>query len=115
VDAGDVRVIRPLMHVRQRETSSFAYGCGLPVIADNCPACYEAPKERRHIKKMLAAQEAVFPPLSRSSVGLWRRSMNPRSQTCWQSYPAGTWTPGSMWRARASVSARTAVASVLDW
>ncbi|KAJ1634843.1 hypothetical protein T492DRAFT_864325 [Pavlovales sp. CCMP2436] len=48
VDAGDVRVIRPLMHIRERETRAFAYGCGLPEIADNCPAYYEAPKERSH-------------------------------------------------------------------
>jgi tRNA 2-thiocytidine biosynthesis protein TtcA len=61
VDARDLRVIRPLMHVRERETRAFAYGCGLPVIADNCPACFEAPKERRHVKKLLAAQEAAFP------------------------------------------------------
>lgn len=33
----------------------------LPVIAENCPACFEAPKERHRIKQLLASQEILFP------------------------------------------------------
>ena len=36
---------------------------GLPVIAENCPACFEAPKERHHIKKLLAKEESLNPNL----------------------------------------------------
>eukprot|EP00959_Pyramimonas_sp_CCMP1952_P005978 125280-Pyramimonas_sp.AAC.1 len=39
------------------------YGFGLPVIAENCPACFEAPKERHHIKKLLAKEESLNPNL----------------------------------------------------
>ena len=38
--AGDLRVIRPLVYVRERQNFDFAKTAGLPVIADNCPACY---------------------------------------------------------------------------
>jgi hypothetical protein len=41
----------------------FSYDAGLPVINENCPACFEAPKERNHIKKLLAREESVFPSL----------------------------------------------------
>ncbi len=39
---------------------------GLTVINENCPACFEAPKERQRVKLMLAAQEAVHPNLYNS-------------------------------------------------
>ncbi|GFU72466.1 tRNA-cytidine(32) 2-sulfurtransferase [Trichonephila clavipes] len=35
----------------------------LPVIPENCPACFEAPKERHRMKQLLAAQEIQFPNL----------------------------------------------------
>ena len=31
------------------------------MIAENCPACFEAPKERHRVKQLLAAQEIMFP------------------------------------------------------
>lgn len=31
------------------------------MIAENCPACFEAPKERHRIKQLLASQEIMFP------------------------------------------------------
>ena len=61
VDAGDLRVIRPLMHVRESATREFSYNASLPVIADNCPACFSAPQERYHVKKLLAKEESLFP------------------------------------------------------
>ncbi|QKT03396.1 tRNA 2-thiocytidine biosynthesis protein TtcA [Ectothiorhodospiraceae bacterium 2226] len=58
VDAGDLRVIRPLAYVRERQTAAFAADAGLPVIGDNCPACFAMPTERAHIKGLLAQEEA---------------------------------------------------------
>ncbi|CAF0979761.1 unnamed protein product, partial [Brachionus calyciflorus] len=44
---GDLRIIRPFVYVREKELRSFAEGNKLPVITENCPACFEAPKERQ--------------------------------------------------------------------
>ena len=41
---GDLRVIRPFVYVREKDLRTFADSCRLPVIAENCPACFEAPK-----------------------------------------------------------------------
>ncbi|CAH3196907.1 unnamed protein product [Porites evermanni] len=62
----DLRVIRPLVYVREKELRSFAEKVKLPVIAENCPACFEAPKERHRTKQLLAAQEILFPGLYHS-------------------------------------------------
>lgn len=58
-DAGDVRIIRPLVYVRERQLCDFAQAAALPVITDNCPACFRAPTERQNMKQLLAAQEAA--------------------------------------------------------
>jgi hypothetical protein len=58
---GHIRVVRPLVYVREHECREFARNIHLPVINENCPACFEAPKERRRIKKLLAQQESLFP------------------------------------------------------
>jgi tRNA 2-thiocytidine biosynthesis protein TtcA len=57
-DDGDLRIIRPLVYVRERQTRDFASGHALPVIADSCPACFAMPTQRRHMKALLAAEEA---------------------------------------------------------
>mgnify|MGYP001577694202 FL=1 len=57
-DAGDLRIIRPLVYVRERQTADFAARAGLPVIKDNCPACFRVPTKRRYIKNLLAVQES---------------------------------------------------------
>lgn len=62
-DAGDVTVIRPLVYVREKALRDFAYGVRLPVVEDNCPGCFEQPKERRAIKKLLAKEELTFPDI----------------------------------------------------
>jgi tRNA 2-thiocytidine biosynthesis protein TtcA len=54
VDKGDLRVIRPLVYCREALFKDFALKTKLPIIADNCPACFSAPKERHRIKIMLA-------------------------------------------------------------
>ncbi len=56
-NTGDVRVIRPLVYVRERQTLEFAKTAQLPVIADNCPACFTAPTQRAHVKVLLANEE----------------------------------------------------------
>lgn len=56
-DQGDIRVIRPLCYVRERQTRDFAAHAGLPVISENCPACFAKPMQRYQMKLLLAEQE----------------------------------------------------------
>jgi selenocysteine lyase/cysteine desulfurase/tRNA(Ile)-lysidine synthase TilS/MesJ len=63
IEAGDVSVIRPLLYVREHQTKEFALAAQLPVINENCPACFEEPKERHRVKKMLAREEALAPEI----------------------------------------------------
>jgi len=60
-DDGDIRIIRPLVYVRERQLRDFATRSGLPVIHDNCPACFAKPTQRQHMKELLAQQEANYP------------------------------------------------------
>lgn len=46
IEAGDVRVIRPLIYVREKATREFSITAQLPIINENCPACFEQPKVR---------------------------------------------------------------------
>lgn len=57
VDAGDLRVIRPLVLVRERQTADFAKAADLPVIVENCPMCFAMPTQRQHMKALLAGEE----------------------------------------------------------
>lgn len=57
----DLRIIRPFVYVREKELRNFALEAHLPVIPENCPACFEAPKERHRIKQLLAQQELLYP------------------------------------------------------
>lgn len=66
IDAGDLRVIRPLVFVRERQTRDFAASTTLPVIADNCPACFSMPTQREHMKQLLAREESQHPRLFRN-------------------------------------------------
>ncbi|MGH8771425.1 MAG: ATP-binding protein [Burkholderiales bacterium] len=56
-DEGDVRVIRPFIYVRERQAASFAKDAGLPVIPENCPACFAMPMQRWQLKQKLAQFE----------------------------------------------------------
>ncbi|MDJ0832779.1 MAG: ATP-binding protein [Gammaproteobacteria bacterium] len=60
-DDGDIRIIRPFVYVRERQLREFAGHAALPVIEDNCPACFAKPTQRQHMKQLLAAQEADYP------------------------------------------------------
>ena len=72
VREGDLRVIRPLVHVRESATREFADSAQLPVIPENCPGCFEAPKERYRVKSLLAEQECLYPRLYWSLLGAMR-------------------------------------------
>ncbi|KAB2314664.1 tRNA 2-thiocytidine biosynthesis protein TtcA [Betaproteobacteria bacterium SCN2] len=63
IDAGDLRVIRPFVYARERQTRDFAHKAGLPVISENCPACFAVPTQRFAMKQMLAEQEKLHPRL----------------------------------------------------
>merc|ERR1719188_2152709 len=52
-----VRVVRPLAYVREAATAEFAAKAQLPIIAENCPACFAAPKERHKAKLLLSSLE----------------------------------------------------------
>jgi tRNA 2-thiocytidine biosynthesis protein TtcA len=56
-DDGDLRVIRPLVYARERQTREFSIAAELPVIPDSCPACFSMPTQRQHFKELLAAEE----------------------------------------------------------
>lgn len=56
-DAKDLRIIRPLVYVRERQLADFAKNTDLPVIADSCPACYKIPTEREYFKQWLLDEE----------------------------------------------------------
>ncbi len=62
-DAGDIRIIRPLVYCRERQTADFARKAELPVVPDSCPACFSMPTRREHMKALLAREEAEHPHL----------------------------------------------------
>lgn len=51
------------MYVREKSLRDFAESRGLPIIPENCPACFDAPTERHRVKQLLAQQEILFPKL----------------------------------------------------
>lgn len=63
IDAGDLTVIRPFAYVREQQTRQFAVEAKLPIINENCPACFEQPKERARIKQLLLQEESMVPAL----------------------------------------------------
>jgi tRNA(Ile)-lysidine synthase TilS/MesJ len=61
INAGDLSVIRPMVYCRESLMAEFAKMKALPVINENCPACFEEPKERARIKKLLSREETLYP------------------------------------------------------
>ena len=59
IQAGDIRVIRPLVYARETLTTAYAQAAQLPVIADSCPACFSMPTQRDHMKQLLAQEETL--------------------------------------------------------
>jgi len=74
-DAGDVRVIRPLVYARERQTRDFASRAGLPIIFENCPACFSKPMQRYQMKALLAEQEKLHSKLFASLLTAMRPLM----------------------------------------
>ncbi|NEV61441.1 ATP-binding protein [Thiorhodococcus minor] len=60
---GDIRIIRPLVYCRERQTGDFARRAGLPIIPDSCPACFSMPTRREHMKALLAREEELHSTL----------------------------------------------------
>lgn len=58
---GDIRIIRPFVYAREKQLREFSINAGLPVIEDNCPACFAKPTQRQHMKELLASQENQYP------------------------------------------------------
>jgi len=77
-DAGDLRIIRPLVYTRERQTAAFAENAALPVIPDNCPACFRMPTEREHMKALLADEEGRYKNLFRNLLHAMRPLMDGR-------------------------------------
>jgi tRNA(Ile)-lysidine synthase TilS/MesJ len=61
INAGDLSVIRPMIYCRESLMTAFAKEHNLPVINENCPACFEEPKERARVKKLLSREETLYP------------------------------------------------------
>lgn len=70
---GDLRIIRPMIYVRERQTAAFAEAAGLPVVPDSCPACFAHPTERARMKELLAREEIHSKGLFKSLL----RAMSP--------------------------------------
>ena len=66
VKEGDLRVIRPLVYVREKVTRDLAKAESLPVIFESCPACFSMPSQREHMKKLLAEEEKLNSHLLKS-------------------------------------------------
>jgi len=61
INAGDISVIRPMVYCRESLMTNFAKANNLPIINENCPACFEEPKERARMKKLLSREETLYP------------------------------------------------------
>jgi tRNA(Ile)-lysidine synthase TilS/MesJ len=79
-DAGDLRVIRPMVYVRERQLARFSERAGLPVIADNCPACFSKPTQRQHMKLLLAQEEKAIDHLFANLLHAMRPLMGDRAK-----------------------------------
>jgi len=75
-DAGDLRIIRPFVYARERQTADFARRAGLPAIMDNCPACFRMPTQRMNMKTLLAEQEKNHNKIFSSLLTAMRPLMN---------------------------------------
>ncbi|MEC9340829.1 MAG: ATP-binding protein [Pseudomonadota bacterium] len=82
-DDGDIRVIRPLIYARERQTTAFAERAGLPLIQDNCPSCDAKPTQRNRMKTLLADMEAehhhLFANLKNALKPLLEQDLVPRA------------------------------------
>ena len=61
INSGDLSVIRPFAYVRESMLTEFAKSANFEIVNENCPACFEEPKERARMKKLLSKEEALYP------------------------------------------------------
>lgn len=78
-DDKDLRVIRPMVYVRERQLADFATTADLPVIADSCPACFSMPTERDYFKQWLLTEEKRLPNLYRNLLSAMKPMLD---ETC---------------------------------
>jgi len=74
-DQGDLRIIRPFVYVREGQTAAYAEHAKLPVVPDNCPACFAKPTERQHFKELLLNEEKRNEGLYRNLLATMRPLM----------------------------------------
>ena len=75
-EKGDLRVIRPLIYARERQTAAYSESADLPVIPDNCPACFDVPTQRQHMKELLAKEELHNPNLFKNMLSTLHPLLN---------------------------------------
>ena len=75
-DAKDLRIIRPMVYVRERQLADFAASSNLPVIADSCPACFTMPTERDHFKQWLLTEEKRTPNLYKNLLSSMKQMLD---------------------------------------
>ncbi|MEI6414312.1 MAG: ATP-binding protein [Pseudomonadota bacterium] len=85
-DKGDLRIIRPLVYCRERQTAEFAKSAGLPIVPDSCPACFTAPTQRVRSKALLAQMERdnplLFPNLLHALRPLMQGDIEAKDSRC---------------------------------
>jgi len=79
-DAGDIRIIRPLVYARENQMAAFAESAALPIIADSCPACFSAPTQREYFKQLLHQEELKNKQLFGSLLSAMRPLMGNRAK-----------------------------------
>ena len=72
VDAGDLRVIRPLVYCRERQLADFASAAALPVVPDTHSVGYPQATRRQHMRELLAREEKIHPVLMQNLLNAMR-------------------------------------------
>ena len=72
VDAGDLRVIRPLVYCRERQLADFARAASLPVVPDSHSVAFPEATRRAHVRELLAREERLHPPLMQNLLNAMR-------------------------------------------
>ena len=72
VDAGDLRVIRPLVYCRERQLADFARAAGLPVVPDTHSVNFPEATRRAHMRGLLEREERLHTPLMQNLLNAMR-------------------------------------------
>lgn len=79
VDAGDLRVIRPLVYCRERQLADFAAAAALPVVPDTHSVGYPEATRRAHMRELLAREELTHPTLMQNLLNAMRPLLQDQS------------------------------------